>query len=186
MAKLGLLIFNGCSFSLFKYILVSVERASQYLITVCFGLKLLIMKHLKGRCAEQLGSSYHRGSSENRSTPSPWGYLGLHGAAPPASPRGASPVPIEAVSSQLCPVSIRNIPLEMGSCCKLALLLRPQPMVVRQVGRAEPPAQQSTVWGRWLHPVPNPCPWGVADALAAPGLAHRRQLARRSHRFLQP
>lgn len=48
MAKQGLLIFNGCSFSVFKYILVSVEHAWQCLITVCFGLKLLIVNHLKG------------------------------------------------------------------------------------------------------------------------------------------
>lgn len=66
MAELGLLIFNECSFSLFKSILVSVERAPGYLIAVCFGLELPIMKHLKGGCAEHLGSSCCRGSSENK------------------------------------------------------------------------------------------------------------------------
>lgn len=42
-------------------------------------------------------------------------------------------------------------------------LLSPQPRVGKRVavGRAEHPAQ-STVWGGWLHSVPNPCPWGVA------------------------
>lgn len=65
MVKLGLLIFNGCSFSLFKYILVSVEHALQYLITVCFGLKLLIMKHLKGGVHSDWAAPASGGSSEN-------------------------------------------------------------------------------------------------------------------------
>lgn len=65
MVKLGLLIFNGCSFSLFKYILVSVEHALQYLITVCFGLKLLIMKHLKGSVWSDWAAPASGGSSEN-------------------------------------------------------------------------------------------------------------------------
>lgn len=82
MVKLGLLIFNGCSFSLFKYILVSVEHALQYLITVCFGLKLLIMKHLKGGVHSDWAAPASGGSSENLPQ-SPWHCAG---AFPSASP----------------------------------------------------------------------------------------------------
>lgn len=126
MAKLGLLIFNGCSFSLFKYILVSVEHALQYLITVCFGLKL-IMKHLKGGCAEQLGLSCLRGSSENRSTPSP------RGGTVPLLPQALGELclrPLKLVFFTAL-VLIRNLSLETGSCCVLALLPRLQPVLGR-------------------------------------------------------
>lgn len=95
MAKLGLLIFDGCSFSLFKYVLVSVEQALQYLITVCFGLKLLIMKHLKGGCAEQLGFPVLEVAVKTEAPLLPGTLWGGYSSV---SPWGALPVPIEAVS----------------------------------------------------------------------------------------
>lgn len=111
MVKLGLLIFNGCSFSLFKYILVSVEHASQYLITVCFVLKLLIMKHLKGRCAEQLGFSCLR-TAVKTEAPFP---LCLPGAAQwlflLRAIGALCPVPIEAAAPQPCLVPVGSMAL---------------------------------------------------------------------------
>lgn len=111
MVKLGLLIFNGCSFSLFKYILVSVEHASQYLITVCFGLKLLIMKHLKGRCAEQLGFSCLRAAVKTEA-PFP---LHLPGAAQwlllLRAIGALCPVPVEAANPQPCLVPVGSMAL---------------------------------------------------------------------------
>lgn len=140
MAKQGLLIFNGCSFSVFKYILVSVERAWQSLITVCFGLKLLIVKYLKG----QLGPVCFRGSSENRRTPSPGAVL------LPPKPWGASPAPRD-VSSQLCLVLVRNLWQQMCSCFVAGTPAHGGWVATRA---------QSTAWGRGLQPVPKPCLWG--------------------------
>lgn len=168
MAKLGLLIFNGRSFSLFKYILVSVEHALQYLITVCFGLKLLIMKHLKGGCAEQLGSSYHWGSSENRSPPSPQGARCCSSCGPLGSFAWARQ---SCFFTALCGLHQKPLTGD-GQLFYTCFAADAQPVVGRQVaaGRAQAPAQSM---------VPNPVP-----GLGAAGLAHRRQLARRSLSFL--
>lgn len=181
MAKLGLLIFNGCSFSLFKYILVSVEHASQYLITVCFGLKL-IMKHLKGGCAEQLGLSRLRGSSENRSTPSP------RGGTVPLLPRALGGLCLRPSKLFFHSFGLDQKPLTGDRQLLCACFAAQTPACAGQVAtsRAEPPAQRRALRGAgWLYPVPNPCPWVAAGVQAAPGLAHRRQLAqRRSLSFL--
>uniref|UniRef100_A0A803W6Y3 Monocarboxylate transporter 1 n=1 Tax=Ficedula albicollis TaxID=59894 RepID=A0A803W6Y3_FICAL len=105
MAKQGLLIFNGCSFSVFKYILVSVEHAWHCLITVCFGLKLLIVNHLKG----QLDPAYLRSRSENRSTPSPEAVLLL--------PCGASPAPREGPISSILVNKYGSRPIMIAGGC---------------------------------------------------------------------
>lgn len=168
MAKQGLLIFNGCSFSVFKYILVSVEHAWQSLITVCFGLKLLIVKHLKG----QLDPVCLRGSSENRSTPSPGSVLLL------PKPRGTSPVPREGVSSQLCLVLIRNLWQELCGC-----FVARTPVYGGWVAasRAEPTAQHGA-GGFSLSQ--SPVSLGAAGSQPAPISACRRQVAQRSQSFL--
>lgn len=144
---------------------MSVEHAWQYLITVCFGLKLLIVKHLKG----QLGPVCLRGSSENRSTPCPGPVLLL------PKPWGASPAPREDVSSQLCLVLIRNLWQEMCSCFVAGI---PAHGGWVAASRAEHSMGQ----------VASACPKALsleaAGAQAAPISAHRRQLAQRSQSFL--
>lgn len=153
MVKLGLLIFNGCSFSLFKYILVSVEHASQYLITVCFGLKLLIMKHLEGRCAEPLGFSYLRVAVKTEAAFP----LCLPGAAQwPFLLRAVGalcPVPIEAAAaSQLCLVP-------MGSW-KGAVTLLGFAQCLGCGGADGGPWPPAQCWA-WLCPGPKPWLWGA-------------------------
>lgn len=140
---------------------MSVEHAWRCLITVCFGLKLLIVNHLKG----QLDPACLRSSGEKRSTPSPEAVLLL--------PWGASPAPREGVFSQLCLVLIRNLWQEMCSCFVTETPAYGGWMATSRAGLTA----QHGAGGFSLS-------LRAAGSQAAPILAHRRQLAQRSQRFL--